>query len=54
MEPDEIEKTPSSTESEREYGCGMRGRGGLLRVLLLVAGAIAIIGLLVWGFTSAG
>ncbi len=51
MEPKDPEKTPSS---EREYGCGMRGRGGLLRVILLAIGAIVIIGLLVWGFSAAG
>ncbi len=53
MEPEEREETPTPS-NEREYGCGMTGRGGLLRVILLVIGAIAIVGLLVWGFSSAG
>lgn len=53
MQPEERDDTPVSPD-EREYGCGMKGRGGLLRVVLLVIGAIGIIALLVWGFSSAG
>jgi hypothetical protein len=43
-------------EPEPELGCGcmMRGPGGRLRLALLIVGAVVIIGLIAYGFATAG
>ncbi len=52
MKPEEVQK--ADAPAEQGIGCGMTGPGSRLRVGLLIALAVVVVVLLIWGFSSAG